>query len=361
MSKVATNNTLSIYQVVDAIKAQGHRRTVLVQGDMGSGKSSILELLAKEFPTYIPIYFDATTKDLGDLMVPMFDKIDEQGIVRYAVNEELGCHHKQPVILMVDEYGKANPSVKLGLTRLALERKLTDSAGLPEGSIVFMTTNKGAENVGDLLLAHQRNRMAVVNMRKSTNEEWLVWGQEHGIDESVMGWAAENPQLFHSFEQYEDPQDNPYIFHPSAPERAAFVTPRSLEAASDWIKARELMDDETLTQVLSGTIGERGARDLAAYVALIDDLPTLEDLKKNPMGALVPTSPAAVCMVVYRTMSVIEYAWVDNWMEYLSRLPREAQGLFVNGVRNEKYHKRDVVTNCSGFQDWCNKNNWIYK
>lgn len=352
------DTTLNIDEIADAIMAQ-RDRTVLVQGDMGSGKSSILKMISYMLPNHVPLYFDCTTKDLGDLMVPMFDKIDDQGVVRYALNEELGFHYDKPVILMLDEYGKANPSVKLGLTRLALERTIGNRK-LPKGSIVFMTTNLGGEGVGDLLLAHQRNRISVVTMRKSDATEWMEWAINHGVDSSVIGWVKENPQVMQSFMDVKNPVDNPYIFHPQDPSRLSFVTPRSLEAASDWIKVRGDMNDRTLKRVLAGTIGERAALDMFAWITLADQLPKLDDLKKSPMTAPVPTSPSAVCMTVYRTMSLIEYPWVDNWMAYLGRLPREAQGLFVNGVRKEKYAKRDVVTNAKGFQDWCRENNWMY-
>ena len=45
------------------------------------------------------------------------------------------------------------------------------------------------ENVGDILPPHARNRMTIINMRKSTNEEWLEWGIENGIHESILQWA----------------------------------------------------------------------------------------------------------------------------------------------------------------------------
>ena len=49
-----------------------------------------------------------------------------------------------------------------------------------------------------------------------------------------------------------------------------------------------------------GTIGDRGAMDLMAFVTLADQLPSLQSIKDNPKSAKVPDSAAAVCMVVYR-------------------------------------------------------------
>lgn len=379
MSAIQFNNTLEINEIANAIRAVGAKRTVFVEGDMGSGKSSILKLLSRMLPTHVAIYLDATTKDLGDLMVPMFDKIDDAGIVRYALNEELGFHYKKPVILMIDEYGKANPAVKNGLLRVALERKIGDRT-LPEGSIVFMTSNLGAEGVGDLLLAHQRNRIVRVRMRKSTAPEWIEnFARPNGVHPSMIGWVKEYPQVGESFtdvdmrmgdtsrmraEEFNQKLDelNPYIFHPKAKWRTEFFTYRAAEAASDvlWAYERGEFGRTTLTQLLIGTIGERATRDLQAYIALADDLPKMVDIQQDPMNAKLPDTAAAQVMVVDKALATIEYAWVGNWMKYLGRMPREVQGLFINTARKTDYVKNDIVTSCKEFGEWCINNSWLY-
>ena len=60
---------LSLDQIANAIATVGHQRTILVQGHMGNGKSSLLKTLASRFPDHVPCYFDCTTKDLGDTVV----------------------------------------------------------------------------------------------------------------------------------------------------------------------------------------------------------------------------------------------------------------------------------------------------
>ena len=120
---MATNDAVSMYainldQIVALIRGVGHKRTVLVQGHMGTGKSSLLWTLASSMPTHQPCYFDCTTKDLGDITLPnikgaglgagsrlkgkinpmthdvdlrVTNQDDEQGYVTYATNEELGA------------------------------------------------------------------------------------------------------------------------------------------------------------------------------------------------------------------------------------------------------------------------------
>ena len=358
MSTAQAMYQLSLDQIEAFIAATGHKRTSLVQGHMGTGKSSLLTALAKRLPTHTPCYFDCTTKDLGDITLPNIQTADGQGYVTYATNEELGAHINAPIILMIDEYGKANPAVKLALLRLMLERKI-GSYTLHPDSIIFATTNLGAEGVGDLLPPHARNRITVITARKPSNMEWIEWGINAEVDHTLLGWCKDNPQLFLSFEDVRDPDENPYIYHPKA-QRAAFVTPRSLEAASDILKQRDQFDDQTLTGTLMGTIGDRAAMDLMAFVKLADQLPSLQSIKDDPKSAKVPDSAAAVCMVVYRTLASLEKDWLDAWMDYMPRLDKEAQGMFANGVRAPKYSKQAMVMTNKKFTKWAMDNNYMF-
>lgn len=160
MASATSMYALSLDQIANAIKVGGSKRTVLVQGHMGTGKTSLLKMLARDLPNHIPCYFDCTTKDLGDISIPSLQTIDEQGFVRFVPNEELGMHLGKPIILMIDEYGKANPAVKNAMLRLMLEHH-----GVHTDSVIFATTNLGAEGVGDLLPPHARNRITVLTAR----------------------------------------------------------------------------------------------------------------------------------------------------------------------------------------------------
>ena len=362
MSYAQAMYALSLEQAKELILSIGWLRTVLLQGHMGTGKSSLLDEIAEALPDHIACFFDCTTKDLGDITIPNIAKLDDgTGYVTYLTNEELGAHNNKPIILMIDEFGKANPAVKNALLRLILERKI-GSYTLHPDSIVFATTNLGSEGVGDLLPAHARNRITVVETKKPDAMEWVEWGIGNGVDHTILGWVKDNPQVMQDFRDVPNPDDNQYIFHPKAVDRAAFCTPRSLHAASDILQNREGLDDNTLTAALMGTIGTRAAMDFMAFLKLADQLPSLESIKNDPDNATVPTSASATCMVVFRSLSTVERDWMDAWMTYMLRLGTEFQSLFANGVRSSKYDKakQSMVMQNKQFTQWAMDNNYMF-
>ena len=351
-------NDLSLEQTADAIAAFGHEQCVLVQGHMGNGKTSILKMLAARFPNHIPCYFNCVTKDLGDLSIPSLNT--EEGFVTYLPNEEFGIHLNKPLIIMWDEWSKANQSVKNG-TMVTMQERMVGTKKLPEGSMQFATGNLGTEGVGDIIPAHGRNRMTIITVRKSTSDELIAHGINNDWDQFVLGFIREFPQILQGFEDVEHAQDNPYINHPKE-QRSSFVTPRSLEAASNILKKRDKIDEQTLTACLAGTLGVQGGLDLMTFVALADQLPSLESIKKDPMNAVLPTSASVIVMVVYRALGAMSRDWVDAWMTYMTRpeFSKEATGLFADGVRANSYVHRNIVMQNKKFTEWAIANNHMF-
>ena len=56
---------------INSISLLGDKITFVLQGDMGNGKSATLTTLGEKFTNHRTFYCDCTTKDVGDLMLPM--------------------------------------------------------------------------------------------------------------------------------------------------------------------------------------------------------------------------------------------------------------------------------------------------
>jgi len=362
---VYSSYSLNFDQCHDLALAIGPKRTVLFQGCMGIGKSALYHSLCAALPDHVGVLIDGTTMvDSADLFMISIEGKEFERVPLKRLNMLGG----KPIILFVDELGKMSRSAQLATRRLLLERAFDDYE-LPKGSIAVATTNLAGENVGDLLPAHARNSMLIVNMANPTAKEWVNnFAISNGIHEACISYVLENPQVFHSFMDYEDPNENQHIFHPRA-NRESFCSHRAMHMASDVLKERDHMDNKTLHAALIGAIGQYTANDMMAHIALCDQIPKRADIHSNPMTAVVPTDPAAICMVVYRELVTIEREHVTAWMQYMGRLSKEAQGLFINGIRdlvsNNKTRtakgeeRHQAVCQNAEYRTWCHANGYM--
>lgn len=363
---------LDINDTADLIAATGHNRTIIVQGEMGWGKSALHKILAgmDQFKGHTAIYIDCTTKtDSGDFFMVKYST--DGKTFETLPHEELGLHLDGPVLLMFDEIGKMPRSAFNAVLRILYERKYGNMELHPD-SRVFATTNLGAEGLGDLLPAHGRNRCTVVTMKKSDQLGWLGWSIAAGVHPTVQAWSKDTPQLFYSFMDFESPditeREAPHIYDPRAASKpVAFVTGRSLEGASDIMHDRDAVlaaggrfSDDMLRAALAGTVGPRAASDLMAYNTLMTQIPSKDEIINDPMGARIPDKVSAVCMLVFRALATVERSWAPQWMTYLQRLDRPAQGLFGNGTRVKDYPRLQQIVRCPEYMAWARDNAHLF-
>ena len=348
--------SLSLVQCADLIGAVGDHDTVVATGEMGIGKSTMLKMLAKKFPDHFPCYVDMTTKDVGDFLIPKIRSLNGVDVCSFIPNEEFGFHLDKPVLIMLDEIGKTNKAVMNATLCLMQERRL-GVFKLPEGSIVFATTNLATEAIGDNLPPHARNRMAVVKVRKPSADEWIEWALDNDIAPEVLLTVKQFPQMLASFEDFEKATDNEYIYDPRTP-RPAFCTPRSLERASHIIKKAKPLGNEIIAHTLKGTIGNRATYDMLSIIQLNDELPEWEAILKEPEKTNIPKSPSAVCMLIYSAIQRVEKENISKWMKYLTRLTKEQQGLFATSIMRTS--KKVTVGTNNEFIKWATANNYLF-
>lgn len=315
--------TLSVNfdQAVTLIRTVGHTNTLLLQGAPGTGKSSLLTAVHKHLPEYLPCYIDVANLDLGDLAMPVVDR--DLMVTNYAPNARFGASKtaNQPVLLMLDELGKASRSVMNMLLPVILEHRLGD-VPLPAGSIVFGMTNLATDGVGDNLPAHAHNRMTVLDYANPTADEWIQWGTTHNIAPEVLAFAKQFPQVFDRYDQTDD-QTNPYIFNPLKGRTKAFCSPRSLHKASHLIAARHALGS-ALLPALAGTVGESAARDLEAMVHLADQVPTYDTVVASPAKAKLPANAGGFFLMAYMLAGRSKPEDLDALMTYVNRWETES-------------------------------------
>lgn len=363
MSVINFGHSVSLNEFAHAIATVGQQVTIIGQGEPGIGKSAMLKVLGNMMPTHETAYIDCTLLDLGDFALPYTEMHTDElsgvnkKVTKFAPNARFKFHTGRPVIIMLDEIGKAMKAVKNVLLTLMLEHRIGDDY-LPQGSIVFGTTNLLSDGVGDMLEAHARNRVAFVTVRKPDADEWIEWAIPNGIDPTVIAWVKQFP---HAMTSYTDPsqKDNPYIFNPTRAGAGAVVTPRSLEKASHVAKQREVLGDALTISLLTGTIGESASRDMQAFFTVVDKLPTWEALIASPDSAKLPDDAVARCILVFSAIARVEKETLAKWMKYVQRMDKEWQALFATSVMKSPQKQAFCVMN-KEFKDWALNNQWLF-
>lgn len=352
---------LSINELFRLVCVNGDAKSYLIEGPMGSGKSSMIEMAREEFgDKYCYAVVDCTQWDVGDVQIPDIDKVNQ--VVRFLPNVLLMGDGTKPMFILLDELGKASRPVQNALLPVILERRV-GAVKMPPGSVVFAATNLGGEGVGDMFQPHARNRVSFVEMRYPTSEEWIQWAMDHNVHPAMLAWANENPQLFHSFKDHDDPDSNHYIFHPKQ-QRRSFCTPRSLYLASIELDEdrRARVNSRTATvAALAGNLGAKAALDLMAFVELADKMPAWQTIITEPTKAsLCENSPAAMCLTVFSCIAKMEKDTFENVLVYIQRLPKEIQCMFATQSMKTKSKSGWVALNKT-FTKWVTDNQWFLR
>jgi hypothetical protein len=357
MSVINFGHSVSLSEFAKGIGVVGQDVTIIGQGEPGIGKSASLKVLQQAYPEYEIAYIDCTLLDLGDFALPFTTDESSMRVTRFAPNARFKMHMGKPVLVMLDEIGKAMKAVKNVLLTLMLEHRIGDNY-LPKGSIVFGTTNLLTDGVGDMLEAHARNRVALVTVRKPDADEWIDWAIGNDVAPEVIAWVKQFP---HALASYTDAsqKDNPYIFNPTRAGMGAVVTPRSLEKASHIAKRRSELGDALTISLLTGTIGESASRDMQAFFTVVDKLPTWDAILNSPNTAKLPDDTVARCILVFSAITRVEKESLAKWMTYLQRMDKEWQALFCTSVMKSPSKQAFCVMN-KEFKEWALANQWLF-
>ena len=344
------NQFLSASQVVSLVAAIGDKRTVIVEGENGIGKTALFHALRKlpKFADHIAVQpIDCTQLSDGSVWMPDLDR--ENGVSRELPNErfgvsafnQLGVNNSKPILVGLDEIAKAPQFIKNVLAPIIYERRV-GNLSMPEGSVVVCFTNLSIEGLGDSIQAHLRNRLVFVKMRKPSCDEWVKWATDNGINPMMIAFVNNEPRVMQSFLEYEKggmfegkdlSKDNGFIFNPKSMQ-LAYATPRSLVAASDILDAGlGVLDDDTLEAALVGTVGATTAQALSSFIRFGREICEYSRVIKSPDTAPLSDNPTAQLIQVFQFVTrVADRTEAEAIVKYVWRMRAEMQSIFCNTV-----------------------------
>ena len=349
--------TVTIEELRTLIPTIGKDLTPIVQSEPGCGKTSLLKMIEEDLgDKYDYVYVDCPVKDMSDIAMTIPNH-DTKALESY-VGSIFKLDSDKPKVILLDEFMKAPKLLQVIFTRLMLERCIGDTP-LPEGSIVFGTSNNQSDGVGDTMLAHAGNRVCIMRMEKPDSESWLKWAGNNGVNPLIRAWVHMFPRSLASYLD-DGQEDNPYIFNPKKPQ-LSFVSPRSLAKSSVIVDNRDVLGDNATMTALSGTIGKSASADMSAFLSLERELPKFTSILQNPETAEIPSDISAQLILMFQATDKLETQDdLSSFMKYVKRIDSsEMQAVFFTMALRHKQCVKLARGN-KMMTDWADENHILF-
>lgn len=306
------------------------KRAVMLWGAPGVGKSDLVANVAKDMGI-----------ELRDVRLSMLDPVDLKGFPTISTNKKQMTWlpadflpTKGKGILFLDEINHAPNAVQAPAYQLIHTGRLGDYR-LPVGWSVMAAGNRTSDkSIAHAMPAALSNRF--VHLDYDVNiDDWVEWATDQGIHTDVRAFIRFKPSLLHKF----DSKDNP----------RAFPTPRSWAFVNDIYKDHLTQDTEF--ELIRGTVGDGAASEFIAFTRQIKDLPTVDEVLKDPKGARMPENPASMHAIAAALDIKTTVANMAGVMQYIERMPVEFQVLFMRSATRRELK----LTGTKTFSAWVAK------
>ena len=299
------------------LKAFQVKRPLFLWGPPGIGKSELVE---------------GITNDLNGLMIDLrlgqMEPTDIRGIPYY--NKDLGKMDWAPpvelpdeelasqypiVVLFLDELNSAPASVQAAAYQLILNRRI-GKYRLPDNVVMVAAGNRESDKgVTYRMPTPLANRFIHQEMKVdfASYQEWAVMNKIH---KDVVGYLSFAKQGLYDFDAKSSSR--------------AFATPRSWTFVSQLLND-ETTDDETLTNLIAGTVGEGLAVKFMSHRKVAGKMPNPADILSGKVKDLnvkeVSAMYSLVISMCYELKDAVEkkvdskdfHNMADNFLAYMMK------------------------------------------
>jgi hypothetical protein len=299
------------------LKAFDKQRPVFLWGPPGIGKSELVAEITQELGGHM-IDLRLGQMEPTDIRgIPFYNK--DSGKMDWAEpvdlpTQELASQYPV-VVLFLDELNSAAPSVQAAAYQLILNRRVGKYV-LPDNVVLVAAGNRESDKgVTYRMPTPLANRFVHQEMRVDfpSYQEWAV---KNNIHKDVVGYLSFAKQDL-------------YDFDPKSASRA-FATPRSWTFVSQFLEDEDA-DEDTLMNLIAGTVGEGLAVKFMAHRKVAGRMPQPEDILAGKVKDLDVKEVSAMYSLVigmcYELKGAIErkvadkqfHEMADNFFAYMMK------------------------------------------
>lgn len=299
------------------LKAFKHQRPIFLWGPPGIGKSELVADITEELNGY-----------MIDLRLGQMDPTDIRGIPFY--NKEIGKMDWAPpidlpdeelaskfpiVVLFLDEMNSAAPSIQAAAYQLILNRRVGKYC-LPKNVVMVAAGNRESDKGVTYRMPTPLANRFIHQEMKCDFGAWLEWAVNKNIHKDVVGYLSFAKQDLYDFD--------------AKSASRAFATPRSWTFVSELLEDED-GDDDTVMNLIAGTVGEGLAVKFMAHRKIAGRMPKPEDILSGKEKELdvkeVSAMYSLVISMCYELKAAIEkkvsdkqfHEMADNFFAYMMK------------------------------------------
>jgi len=310
-------------------------------GSPGVGKSDLINGITKEFNLHIIDFrlAQADPTDLGGF--PTLNEDRTRSHYAAPMNLPLvgdpipeGC---KGWLLFFDEMNAAPQLVQAAAYKIVLDRMVGDQHIHPKVMIACagnLITDRAITNRTSTAM---QSRLVHLKLEVDHNS-WIEWAITNKVDHRIIGFLQFRPELLHNFSA--DHNDN------------TFPCPRTWHFLSKILKGLDTVTTQELPLVM-GTVGQGAAIEFMEFTKYYTNLPTFEDMVKNPALVTIPIEPSILYALTSLIASRANEDNIDQLVKIINKLPLEFQ---VVTVRNILVQVSTAMLETPALKTWLSEN-----
>lgn len=323
--------------------------TPMIHGSPGLGKSAIVRQIADHFNlnliTYILSNRDPVDiigfptlvldKTRSDTAPPLIFPIEGDALPLDADGKEMAGW-----LLFFDEINSAPAMMQAASYHVILD-KMVGNKKLHSQVVTVAAGNLETDNaIVNRLSTAMQSRLVHFELEPNL-EGFLDWGHKNNLDYRVLAYIKFAPEALQRF----DPEhtDN------------TFECPRTWEFVARIIKPWATLPSEKMP-IIAGTVGEGGAYQFQSYVKIMESLPHIEEILKNPADIQIPKDPSAVIAIGGLISHHLSPANAHILMQTVDNLSLEFQTVTVQDALKRQEDPKGPLFKSTPIQTWIRKN-----
>ena len=235
-----------------------------------------------------------------------------------------------PGLIVLEEIAQAPVSHQTWAAGFILERE-TATFKLDPGVIIISTGNRAEDKAGAKpLLTHLANRMYIMDIDTSV-DDYSSWALANQVDPMGVAFLRLRPGLLNDFN----------------PNRQINPTQRAWTQL--FTEVPNSLPTDLYFQAAAAKVGEGPAAEWVAAKDMMAKMPSVDYILLQPASAEIPTEPAVrFAVATSLAMRTTDESNFDRAMQYIERMPKEFQMLYVSDV----VRQRPKVQQTGAFIKW---------